>query len=437
MNERRKQIEGRLGYRLYDCVWERAVKDHRDGDEQILEEVLEDLQQFAETVVEEHEAQPPAKPRKSVEPVDKTRSFNEDKSNALQILVEHSFSLDSDARAALQALSAYAALKANEDQRVTEFRARALGSEYLSTVQATDLLSSYAARFLTLEQLQDFNVPLAGHEALLVGPYRENVRGGFFEHIVTLKIVPPDISLKLRYTNGSQQSGDASELIRREVEGGEVVYPYKASLPSEEMTGTEPADIEGDQNSQYVGTFLVSGFDTADRPADIWPGSLVDEIYGLAQELSESFMWPSRSTRSGRVGTWWNVDSAALFVLTGIAPLMHPVRVGFGCAGGSLDIPSRVGFEVLPWLPPETVFEFYKSVREALKVNLRNQGARKFEVVTFVLGRSKSCGPKALDFRQLREDWNETFPNVKFRDTSEFKTNFERGLKAVKQRYYS
>lgn len=116
---------------------------------------------------------------------------------------------------------------------------------------------------------------------------------------------------------------------------------------------------------------------------------------------------------------------------------MLPVKVGFGCSEGGLDIPSHVGFEVLPWLPPETVFEFYKSVRGALNVKLRNQGERRFNVVSFVLKRSKSYEPETLDFIQLRKSWNETSPNAKFRDSSEFKTYFERGLKAIQERYYS
>jgi hypothetical protein len=146
-------------------------------------------------------------------------------------------------------------------------------------------------------------------------------------------------------------------------------------------------------------------------------------------------MWPSRKTR-GWVGTWWNEDAAALFVLTGIAPLVHPIKVGLVRAEGSLDIPSHVVLEVLPWLRPESVHDAYKAARRTLNVNQRNQGDRKFDIVTFVLQRSKSCDPDTLDFRQLRETWNAEFPERKFKDTYSFSTNFKRGLQAVKQRYY-
>jgi hypothetical protein len=146
-------------------------------------------------------------------------------------------------------------------------------------------------------------------------------------------------------------------------------------------------------------------------------------------------MWPSRSTR-GWAGNWWNKDAAALFVLTGSAPLVHPIKLGFARALGGLDIPSHVVLEVLPWLRPESVNDAYESARRALNVNLRNQGDRKFDVVTFVLQHGNSCEPDALDFKHLRECWNAEFPEKKFRDTNMFSTYFERGLQAVKQRYY-
>ncbi len=187
----------------------------------------------------------------------------------------------------------------------------------------------------------------------------------------------------LRYTNLIDNPANKEELVRCEVEGGEALAPYKVSFPPVEVPGTN----QGSKSN--IGPILLSNFDTADRPANVWPGSLVDEIYDLAQELCESFMWPSRKTR-GWVGTWWNEDAAALFVLTGIAPLVHPIKVGLVRAEGSLDIPSHVVLEVLPWLRPESVHDAYKAARRTLNVNQRNQGDRKFDVVTFVLQRSNT-----------------------------------------------
>ena len=85
---------------------------------------------------------------------------------------------------------------------------------------------------------------------------------------------------------------------------------------------------------------------------------------------------------------------------------------------------------------PDSVVEYYQSVRRSLNVNLRNQGDRKFDVMTFVLQRSKSCDLETLDFRQLRESWNVEFPEKQFNDTGSFSTYFKRGLEAVEERYY-
>lgn len=433
----RSKIEGRLGYRLYDCVWNRIARDYSDvyDPEQLedIEEHAEDLQQFAEEVEQELEARPTTKPRRSM---GRVRFLDESEPDLHSVLMAESFYLDSDSRAALHALSAYAALKADENPRVAEFRARALRVGYLSIEQATDLLYSHAARFLTLEQMQDFDVPLTGHKTALIGPYREVDREEYFDHTVSLKIDPPGISLMLRYTNVVDKSNDVEDLVRCQIEGGEAITPYKISLPPEEVPGSESGNHEVNcESSRRIGPVLISNFDTVNRPATVWPGSLVDEVHILAQELSESFMWPSRKTR-GTVGIWWNVDAAALFVLTGIAPLVHPIKVGLARAEGSQDIPRHISFEVLPWIRPESVFESYKSLRRALNVKLRNQGGRKFDVVTFVLQRSESCDPDTMDFRQLRESWNIEFPEKKFKDTYSFSTHFKRGLQAVEQRYY-
>jgi hypothetical protein len=430
MHDARTRTEGKLGYRLYDCVWKKAVRDYRveyeSGRWEDLVEAVEDLQQFAEEVRQELEARPTTKRRRSMDGV---RHLDDSKFNLESVLLAESFHIDSDSQAALRALSAYAALKANEDPEVTEFRASVLETGYLSTEQATDLLYSHAARFLTLDQMRDLDVPLAGHKTILLEPYRTVDREGYFDHKVSLRVEPPGISLMLRYTNLVDNSANEEESVRCETEGGEALAPYKISFPPVELPGTS-----GGPESN-IGPALLSNFDTADRPAYVWPGSLVDEIHHLAQELSESFMWPSRNTSSW-VGTWWNEDSAALFLLTGIAPRMHPIKLGLARAGGGLDIPSHVVLEVLPWVVPESVNDAYKSARRALNVTLRNQGDRKFDVVTFVLQLSNSCEPDDLNFKHLRERWNAEFPEKKFKDTDSFSTYFKRGLQAVKQRYY-
>lgn len=83
-----------------------------------------------------------------------------------------------------------------------------------------------------------------------------------------------------------------------------------------------------------------------------------------------------------------------------------------------MDVLTRAVLEMLPWFRPESIVEIYKSFREALDVNQRNQGTPEFDVVPFVLRRSKSLDPNALGFRQPRDSWNSAFPGRKFRDTN-------------------
>jgi hypothetical protein len=435
IRDARRIVEGELRYRLYDCVWNRAVKDYgvefERGRLQELQEHAEDLQQFAREVEQEFQARQTAKHRRSL---DRGRHLDESELDLNSVLLAHSFHIDADSQAALRALSAYAELRAAEDPRVVKFRERVLGTAYLSNERATSVLQSHAARFLTLEQMRHLDVPVFGHEATLLRPYTEADREGYVDHRVTLRVTPPGTLLTLRYTDVVDGSADGDELIRCEMEGGEAIAPYKVSLPSVEVPGTgDPEVAQGTRRG--VGPTLLSGFDTADRPANVWPGSLVDEVYRLANQLSESFMWPTRTT-GGPLGRWWNMDAAAMFLLTGIAPLMHPINVKLASVGDGSDVPTRAVLQVQPWLTPEIVAESYKSLRQALDVNVRNQGARKFDVVSFVLRGVGTLDPDTLDFRRLRESWNATFPERRFRDTNEFSTNFKRGLEAVEQRYY-
>jgi hypothetical protein len=277
MHGARTRTQGKLGYRLYDCVWKKAVRDYRDeyesGRWEDLVEAVEDLQQFAEEVRQELEGRPTTKRRRSMDGV---RHLDDSKSDLESVLLAESFYIDSDSQAALRALSEYAALKANEDPEVTEFRANVLETGYLSTEEATDLLYSHTARFLTFDQMRDLDVPLSGHKTTLLEPYRNVDREGYFDHKVSLRVEPPSISLKLRYTNLVDNSANKEELVRCETEGGDALAPYKITFPPVEVPGTG-----GGAESKFGGPVLLSNFDTADRPADVWPGSLVDEIYDL------------------------------------------------------------------------------------------------------------------------------------------------------------
>jgi hypothetical protein len=202
---------------------------------QELKETVEDLQQFAEEVKQELEARPTTKRRRSMHSV---RYLDESKSDLESVLLAESFYIDSDSQAALRALSAYAALKANEDPEVTEFRGNVLETGYLSTEEAIDLLYYHAARFLTLDQMRELDIPLSGHEAIVLGPYREVDREGYFDHKVSLRVEPPGISLVLRYTNLVDNLANKEELVRCEIEGDEVLAPYKVSFPPVELPET-------------------------------------------------------------------------------------------------------------------------------------------------------------------------------------------------------
>ena len=86
----------------------------------------------------------------------------------------------------------------------------------------------------------------------------------------------------------------------------------------------------------------------------LWPGSVVDELYDVAEELMEAFDWPSR-------------DAAMLFVLTGEAPMVQPVEARWERKQGThLNPHWRIRLTIPPWLPESEVLGAYRQMRRQI-----------------------------------------------------------------------
>jgi hypothetical protein len=88
-------------------------------------------------------------------------------------------------------------------------------------------------------------------------------------------------------------------------------------------------------------------------------GGVLDLLRGLSERLSQRYEW--------------DPAQASVFVLTGKAPLMEPLRavVRFN---DTVPVASRIDMRIDPAMPPREVADYYAAVRQ--RVLGRNESAR-------------------------------------------------------------
>jgi hypothetical protein len=158
----------------------------------------------------------------------------------------------------------------------------------------------------------------------------------------------------------------------------------------------------------------------------LWPGSVVDELYDVAEELMEAFDWPSR-------------DAAMLFVLTGEAPMVQPVEARWERKQGThLNPQWRIQLTIPPWLPESEVLGAYRQMRRQISgaKNLPKK-TTPLEVARFVWKREREEGYKKRSWAERREQWGDEHPGNKFKTYNHFRTYFMRGAEAVKRLNFS
>ncbi len=332
----------------------------------------------------------------------------------------------------LWAMSVYMECEANAHPEIQAFRKRFLGERLLTKERATRLLQSHAARFLTLEQLEAYSIPLEGHDATIETPYEEIPCGEYVDHRVTIGVKPPDVTLKLRYTDRPErQSPSDTETLCRRAENGRTAEPYQVPLPSSPSLEAEQQDAgERQPGKRYVGAISLQA-NTGNRPYEVWPGSFVDEVYEFAKAVARAYFWPSYATDAKEM------SAVALFLLTGMAPLQRPVRVRLLGGDSTSDALTRVQIEALPWVSAEDVGEAYSVAQRHLGGPHKLSGSRTFRVVSFVLTRRGKGDRGHSTWGRLCEEWNKNCTGEdRFPTPENFRTYYQRGLKAVEKRLY-
>lgn len=458
MNERavlevRRALERALRRRLHETVWKHLldkgwVDDYLKGTLEedpkealrALKEEAQDRTKFAEELISEvrgeyvdgHE-RPRVDPESSPAETPKAETI-------IASYFDYFFSVDAKNTAMLRATSAYFGWLANQHPNVVQFRTRVLEGRTLSLDEARRFMGSYAARFFPLEWFLDWRIPIVDHTSEIVGEYDWGSDRNDIDHRVTVRVDPPGIIERVRYAHPEAPILDEDEdqistrcVVMKKSRG--VISPYDARLPEdpEEM----PPRQDPEEKSAFLAPPVLSGnYQTPTRPASVWPGSVVDDLYALAEELADAFRWPGRG-------------AAAEFVLTSVAPLMRPVDASLKLKEHRYQDPRwQIELNVSPWVSAEEVARAYRRMQEqVLEGRYRLPEAQTFKVARFVWEQERRNGYKRPSWPTLCERWNswnkERGKDHKergkdlFEDYRNFRMYFKRAEEAVKELNFS
>lgn len=309
--------------------------------------------------------------------------------------------------AMLGAMSALFVLIANQHPGVNAFREKVLPGRPLTAGEAHALIASHAARTFDFGQFEEWDVPLVGHRAQVLGTGPRGERYSPVDDTMTIRVDPPGITKTVRYARS--QEGDSH--TRCQVWSGAVV-PIHNHLP-----------IEAHGDTRY--------------PSWLWTGSVIDELYNLSVELAQAFDWPLASA-GNLYGTRPRSESAAWFILTDEAPQVRPIEARWETKhGGSIYPPPqwRMRLTIPLWLPEEEVLRALRLLRkQAPEGQKLPKTTRPLEVARFVWEQERLHGYREPPpWTAWFERWNELHRGNSFKSASNFLTYFERGADAVKK----
>ena len=193
------------------------------------------------------------------------------------------------------------------------------------------------------------------------------------------------------------------------------------------------------QNGAVIPIFTNLPIESRGKPVPswLWPGSVVDNLYELSEELANAFDWPSSAVDNfGRPRN----EAAAWFVLTGEAPEVRPLDAQWTAKGDSeyLNPQWRIRLTVPAWLSEEEVSRAYRLMQKQIfpgRNTLPN--SKVFEVTRFVWEQERVNGYHRPSWPVLFGRWNEEHPGAQFKSYNNFRTYCMRGIKAVAELNFS
>lgn len=285
-----------------------------------------------------------------------------------------------------EAFSLYLANLAKEDPKVKNFRREIIdGGAAPSAEEAEAFLFSPATALFTVAWFKENGVPIMGHTA----------------KVLEMERLSSSWPRQLKGT------------VKVEWDHGEVVSRFDgeilASDPFERVT---------------VGSERVSAL----------KGSTISELLLLDEHLRGRFPWRPLH---------WDVLQVPMFVLTGKAPWVEPIRVSV--PEGYPDLYQTVDITVWPWVPVEKVTSMYERVRKELNPT-PTTSPKRLALFIFIMQhpevkvQSEGEQPSVPSWRELLRLWNKQYPEGNewyYKDVRNLQRDFKEAYDQVVNFYRS
>lgn len=225
---------------------------------------------------------------------------------------------------------------------VRQFREHILDNKLLTMQEAYAFLRSPALQMFSLFELEQANIPIMGHSA----------------------------TIRCREFENKVNHGDIWRLTVH-------VEPLNRELSCRRVL------------SKSVEHLWFAGEDGWGNAVDVWPHSIMSDLLKASESLGKQYEWKA--------------GQAAMFILTDIVPLVHPLT--YTITRGNLAT-SVVTIAFHSWVTEQTVRRAYHEAQQKIYSKTpRSIGPKNAAIFEFVVEQMDSEGNKPT-WRELMEQWN-------------------------------
>jgi hypothetical protein len=246
-----------------------------------------------------------------------------------------------------------------------------------------------------IELFLELQIPAAEHRAVIIGHYeRVGDTPNDVDHRVTVKVDPPGTTMRVRYARGERPLTDGDPVDVRHC-GFKDTKRETMQTPDEALLRYRDRD-------------------KVREVANIWPGSVLDELR-------------RRSSRLARMYGWEEEDMVWL-VLTGETPRLGALALKVRKTAGNL---TTITLTAASWVSAETIEKNYQNVqRQVLVKGNYALSLRSIAVLRFVEKNIRERG-KRPPWRELLDHWNRERPEWRYQDYRGLRQTYYRTLDAV------
>jgi hypothetical protein len=221
--------------------------------------------------------------------------------------------------------------------------------------------------------------------------------------------------------------------FRKEELGGEVLSEEQARRFVRQSHLGRAEDDSGDRRPSDYLEFFVSGVRRGHERIDFRPGSVLERLHNLCEDLIQRVCHP------------WSEADAAWFVLTDEAPVPRALSAKADSFVSDHLTYGTITLKVEPWVAAQTVTEAYQFLQmQFLNRKPRALSRRNLRIARFVMGYLRRLTfteteqeTTRLSWRELMNHWNEENQDTTYDDERQFNRDFYRAARAVVRPYHA